>query len=86
MYWKLILNQDNGTLELWDDDLVTQRSWEEKRNTSQEILSALKEIQSEQDLSWSDVPEFRLALELSPHATARRIAETFEKTYTLFVA
>lgn len=87
MYWKLILTQQQGNIELWNDtECVATRSWTEARNTGQEILSALESIKEEQHLSWSQVPELRLELDLPPHATARRIAETFEKIYTTFVA
>lgn len=82
MYWKLILSQTSGALELWDKDLVTQKIWPENRNTSQDILLAMESIRKEQGLAWSEVPKFELDLDLSPHATARRIAETFQKIYT----
>lgn len=87
MYWKVILNQATGAVELCQNELVlSRREWQEARNTSQEILSALQEMKSEQGIEWSDVPELRLELDLPPHATARRIAETFEKMYSTFVA
>lgn len=89
MYWKLILNQKEGRMELWKDDdneCLGVRTWQEERNTSQEILNALQEIKEEKELTWNQVSEFRLELDLPPHATARRIAETFEKTYNTFVA
>lgn len=85
MYWKLILNQETGALELWQENtLLARREWHENRNTSQEVLRSLEGIRAEQDLVWSQIPEFRLELTLSPHATSRRIAETFQKTYTTF--
>lgn len=87
MFWKLILNQANGKVELWQDDAcVAAREWAEERNTSQEILRALEEIRKEKSLEWNQISEFRLELDLPPHATARRIAETFERTYNTFVA
>ncbi len=87
MNWKLILNQQAGRLELWNDtECLAVRSWQENRNTSQEILGALQEIRAEKNLAWNQVPEFHLDLDLSPHATSRRIAETFERTYNMFVA
>lgn len=86
MYWKLILDQNSGTLELWDRELVAKQSWEEKRNTGQDVLVALNQIKEDQSIEWNDVPEFQLDLDLPPHATARRIAETFRNTYNAFVA
>ncbi len=87
MYWKLALNQQAGRLELWNaTECLAVRNWQETRNTSQDILSALQDIRAEKNLAWDQVPEFRLDLDLSPHATSRRIAETFERTYNMFVA
>lgn len=87
MYWKLILNQQSGSVELWNNaQCLATRSWQEERNTSQEVLKALESIRAEQSLAWSQVPELRLELDLPPYSTARRIAETFEKTYNTFVA
>ena len=87
MYWKLILNQTSGKLELWNgSECLSVKSWEEKRNTSQDILAALEDIKAEQGIQWSEVTEFRSELDLPPHATARRIAETFQNMYTVFVA
>lgn len=81
------MNHERGSVELWNDtERLASKSWEEKRNTSQDILQALETIRMEKNIAWSDVPKLSLELELSPHATARRIAETFEKTYTTFVA
>ena len=87
MYWKLTLDQVRGKLELWNKDTcISARSWEEKRNTSQEILSALEGIKGEQGIEWGEVSKLELVLDLPPHATARRIAETFQNMYTVFVA
>ena len=87
MYWKIILNQTTGTVELWDAaECVATKSWPENRKTSQEVLGALESIRTEQSLTWSQVGELRLELDLPPHSTARRIAETFENTYNTFVA
>lgn len=85
MYWKLILSQEKGALELWQEStLLAKHEWQETRNTSQDILKALESIRADQNLSWSQISEFQLELTLSPHATSRRIAETFQKTYTAF--
>ena len=87
MQWKLFLNYNEGRIELLkDDEVISYREWKEERNTGQEILNALTSMKEEKALQWSEVPEFQLELELPPHATARRIAETFQKTYTVFVA
>lgn len=87
MYWKLFLNQNEGRVELWNEDTcLSAKAWAENRNTSQEVLKALESIRVEQNLAWNQVSELRLELDLPPHSTARRIAETFEKTYTGFVA
>lgn len=87
MYWKIILNQTTGAVELCKDDtILVRREWAEARNTSQEILNALTSIKEEQGIEWAQVSEFKLELDLPPHSTARRIAETFQNTYTTFVA
>jgi hypothetical protein len=87
MYWKIIINQTEGGVELWNEtECIASKDWQENRNTSQEILGALEAIKAEQGIQWSDVPELQLALDLPPHSTARRIAETFENTYNTFVA
>lgn len=84
MFWKLILNQQIGRVELCNDErCIASREWTEARNTSQEILKALKEIREEEKLDWGQIPELKLELDLPPHATARRIAETMAKVYAL---
>jgi 8-oxo-dGTP pyrophosphatase MutT (NUDIX family) len=87
MYWKLILSQQEGKLELHDEDSVLAvKGWVEDRHTSEEILTGMKELLQETGLRYADVPELRLELDLPPHATARRIAETIQNVYTTFVS
>ncbi len=87
MYWKIVLNQTEGKVELWNEtECLATKSWQENRNTSQEVLKVLASIRAEQGLTWGQIPELRLELDLPPHSTARRIAETFENTYNTFVA
>lgn len=86
MYWKIFLNRDIGRVELWQGEtLVKSLEWTEARNTSQEILTAMQQILAKEGIQFSDVPRLKLELDLPPSATARRIAETFQNTYTTFV-
>lgn len=86
MHWKIFLNRDIGRVELWQGEvLVKSLEWAEARNTSQEILTAMQRILAEEGIQFSDVLGLKLELDLPPSATARRIAETFQNTYTTFV-
>jgi hypothetical protein len=40
---------------------------------------------SQEELTYKDVPRLDLELDLPPHATARRIAETLQNVYNTFV-
>jgi hypothetical protein len=86
MYWKLILNQESGRVELWNDQgCLATENWQEQRKTSKEIVTAMKELLSQEELTYKDVPRLDLELDLPPHATARRIAETLQNVYNTFV-
>ncbi len=86
MHWNIFLNRDIGRVELWQGEaLVKSLEWTEARNTSQEILRAMQQILAEEGMRFGDIPGLELELDLPPSATARRIAETFQNTYTTFV-
>jgi hypothetical protein len=86
MHWKIFLNRETGRVELWRGGVsVKSLEWAEARNTSQEILTAMQRILAEEGIQFRDVPGLELELDLPPSATARRIAETFQNTYTTFV-
>lgn len=85
-FFLLKINQERGRLELCQKDKVLGSiEWKEERKTSQEILEGVQRLLQKSGLEAADVPDFRLELDLSPHATARRIAETIQKTYNTFV-
>jgi hypothetical protein len=85
MHWKLTLTKEEGRVELWQGEVIRAwRNWTENRDTGREILRALESILEEQDMVFGVVPEFQTELDLPPHATARRIAETIQNTYTAF--
>ena len=85
-YFILAINKENGHLRLYQGESVIEDvSWAEARQTSEEIFEAAQKILQKTGLSYQDVPELRLDLDLPPHSTARRIAETIQNVYNGFV-
>lgn len=85
-FFLLKINQERGRLELCQvDKILGSIEWKEERKTSQEILEGVQILLQKSGLQAADVPDLRLELDLSPHATARRIAETIQNTYNTFV-
>jgi hypothetical protein len=87
MHWKLTVNKKEGRLELWQEEqVVASKVWLEERDTSRQVLTALEELRQKAGVTWAEVPILELELDLPEHATARRIAQTIQNTYTTFVA
>jgi hypothetical protein len=86
-HFVLVVNQEVGRVDLCQGKkAVDSVEWVEARKTSEDIFSAMGKLLRGLGLTYQEVPELRLELDLPPHSTARRIAETVQSVYNTFVS